>query len=211
MIDPSSVKFDDRGLVTAVVQDDSTGAVLMVASMNPEALEATRRTGRVTFWSRSREELWEKGATSGNVLHLVDITEDCDGDALLIQATPAGPTCHTGTVSCFGDRALQGFAALEQLWDVISTRVTERPEGSYTVRLVEEGPEGPGRKIVEESTEVLLAMKDHAAGTANDARVAEEAADLIYHLMVGLAERAVDPAMVVAELKRRARPADATG
>lgn len=203
MIDASSLTYDDRGLVTAVVQDDRTGAMLMVAFMNAEAVEATQRTGRVTFWSRSRQELWEKGSTSGNVLRLVDISRDCDGDALLVRAAPEGPTCHTGTISCFGDHPLQGFAGLEALWDVISTRKTDRPEGSYTTRLIDEGPEGPGRKIVEEATEVLLAIKDHAAGDAGDERVAEEAADLIYHLLVALAERDITPAMVISELDRR--------
>lgn len=203
MIDATEPAYDDRGLVTAVVQDDRTGAVLMVAFMNAEALEATRRTGRVTFWSRSRQELWEKGSTSGDTLQLVDISQDCDGDALLVRATPSGPACHTGSISCFGDDPLQGFASLEGLWDVIASRAAERPEGSYTARLVAAGPEGPGRKIVEEATEVLLAVKDHATGNADDARVAEEAADLVYHLLVALAERGVAPATVMTELDRR--------
>lgn len=205
MIDASDVRFDANGLVPAVVQDATTGQVLMVAYMNAEALKATRDTGLVTFWSRSRQELWQKGATSGNTLTLVSIAIDCDGDAVLVQATPAGPACHTGSVSCFSDTDRQGFASLEDLWDVIASRAEVRPAGSYTAALLEDGPEGPGRKIVEEATEILLAMKDHEQGSADDQRVAEEAADLVYHLLVGLAERNVPPNLVVEELRRRAR------
>jgi phosphoribosyl-ATP pyrophosphohydrolase/phosphoribosyl-AMP cyclohydrolase len=202
------VRFDDRGLVAGIVQDADTGRVLMLGWLNAESLRLTRETGDVTFWSRSRSELWRKGETSGNTLSLVDIAVDCDGDALLITARPAGPTCHTGAVSCFDADPVapqRSFAELDHLWRVIAQRAAERPEGSYTTRLLDAGVEGPGRKITEEATEVLLAAKDHAAGTADDARVAEEAADLVYHLLVLLAERNVDPAAVLAELESRRR------
>lgn len=198
--------WDDRGLVAAVVQDAETARVLMLGWMNDEALRRTRETGRVTFWSRSRHELWEKGATSGNWLELVSVDPDCDGDALLVRAVPHGPTCHTGTATCWADQPTAGFAALDRLWEVVSDRAEQRPEGSYTTRLLSQGPEGPGRKLVEESTEVLLAAKDHAAGAADARRLAEEAADLLYHLLVMLAEREVDPAEVLAVLATRRSP-----
>lgn len=198
--------WDDRGLVAAVVQDAETARVLMLGWMNREALDRTRNTGRVTFWSRTRRELWEKGATSGNWLELVSVDVDCDGDALLVRAVPHGPTCHTGTATCWGDQPTPGFAGLDRLWDVVSDRAEERPEASYTARLLSQGPEGPGRKLVEESTEVLLAAKDHSTGTADDRRLAEEAADLLYHLLVLLAERKLDPAEVLSILASRRRP-----
>lgn len=195
--------WDDRGLVAAVVQDAETARVLMLGWMNTEALDRTRETGRVTFWSRSRGELWEKGTTSGHWLELVSVEADCDGDALLVRAVPHGPTCHTGTATCWGDQPTRGFAGLDRLWEVISRRAQERPPDSYTTRLLSQGPEGPGRKVVEEATEVLLAAKDHAAGAADDRRLAEEAADLVYHLLVVLAERDVDPAAVLSVLAER--------
>lgn len=198
--------WNEDGLVAAVVQDAETGRVLMLGWMNADALEATRRTGRVTFWSRSRRELWEKGVTSGNWLEAVTVDVDCDGDAVLVQAVPHGPTCHTGTTTCWGDQPRAGFAGLDRLWDVIADRAAHRPEGSYTTRLLEQGPEGPGRKVVEEATEVLLAAKDHAAGQADDRRLAEEAADVVYHLLVLLAERNVDPAEVLSVLADRRSP-----
>jgi phosphoribosyl-ATP pyrophosphohydrolase/phosphoribosyl-AMP cyclohydrolase len=204
MISATDITFDDAGLVPAIVQDGTTRRVLMVAYMNAEALTATQESGLVTFWSRSRGEIWQKGETSGNTLRLESIAVDCDSDALLIQASPSGPTCHTGTVSCFGDERLEGFAALEDLWAVIGSRAEERPDGSYTTSLLDQGPEGPGRKIIEEATEVLLAMKDHERGAADDQRVAEEAADLVYHLLVGLAERGIAPSLVIEELAARA-------
>jgi phosphoribosyl-AMP cyclohydrolase / phosphoribosyl-ATP pyrophosphohydrolase len=182
--------------------------------MNGDALESTLDTGRVTFWSRSRGELWEKGETSGNTLELVEIAADCDNDAILVLARPSGPTCHTGTVSCWPvgtqhwDEREPGFARLERLWRVIGERARERPAGSYTTRLLEEGPDLPARKVVEEATEVLMAAKDHAGGAADGARLAEEVADLVYHLLVLLRERGVDPAEVLDELGRREAPGE---
>ena len=201
--DTAAVKYDESGLVPAVVQDDVSGTVLMVGYMTAESLQRTLDDSLVTFWSRSRQELWQKGATSGNLLHLVDIAADCDADALLVTAHPQGPTCHTGESSCFGtttDR--QGFAQLERLWAVIADRVATRPAGSYTADLVSQGVNATTRKLTEEATEVLLAAKDHAAGL-DQGELAEEAADLIYHLLVVLAERGTQPAAVLDVLERR--------
>ncbi len=199
--------FDADGLVAGIVQDADTGQVLMLGWLSPESLRLTRETGNVHFWSRSRRRLWMKGETSGNTLHLVDLAADCDGDALLLRVRPAGPACHTGTTSCFDDgpgRRLQGFAGLEALWDVIAARAAARPAGSYTTTLLDGGVDVAGRKVTEEATEVLLAAKDHETGNATDARLAEEAADLVYHLLVLLAERGVAPSSVMGELRRRA-------
>ncbi len=130
---------------------------------------------------------------------------DCDGDTLLVKAVPAGPVCHEGTATCFTDETLQGFSLLENLWVTISQRAVERPPGSYTVQLLSGGVDVTGRKVVEEAAEVLMAAKDHSAGTATDERLAEEAADLVYHLLVLLAERGVEPADLMDVLSSRAR------
>jgi phosphoribosyl-ATP pyrophosphohydrolase/phosphoribosyl-AMP cyclohydrolase len=198
--------FDEQGLVAGIVQDAATGRVLMLGWLNQESLRLTRDTGTVHFWSRSRRQMWMKGETSGNTLELVDIALDCDRDALLLRVRPAGPTCHTGTTSCFDDQeaaALQGFSGLEDLWAVIAERAAARPDGSYTVELLDGGVDAVGRKVTEEATEVLLAAKDHAMGSGSDERVAEEAADLLYHLLVLLAERDITPETVLAALRAR--------
>ena len=200
---PAEVRFDEAGLVPGIVQDADTGRVLMLGYLNAESLRLTAETGFVTFWSRSRRELWRKGETSGNTLALVDIAADCDGDALLIRARPAGPTCHTGAISCFGDAEDRSFAELDALWAVIVSRAAERPPGSYTTALLEGGVDAVGRKVTEEATEVLLAAKDNAVGAGN--RVAEEAADLVYHLLVLLAERNTTPNDLLEELSTRRR------
>ena len=187
-------------LTPGIVQDDRTGQVLMLGYLDQEALRRTRETGLVHFHSRSRDQLWKKGETSGNTLSVVSVTEDCDADALLIRAVPAGPTCHSGSVSCFGDA--ESFNTLAHLWGTILSRRDSRPEGSYTVSLLEGGVQAAGRKVVEEAVEVLLAANDHAAG-GPAGRVAEESADLIYHLMVLLAERGVDLADVMDVLEER--------
>jgi len=189
-------------LMVGIVQDDLTGQVLMLGFLDEEALRVTRDTGLVHFHSRSRNQLWKKGETSGNTLSLVSITKDCDGDALLIKALPAGPTCHTGSISCFG--GAESFGALPRLWATILSRRGERPEGSYTVSLLEGGVEAAGRKVVEEAVEVLLAATDHAGGGPPD-RIAEEAADLVYHLMVLLAERGIELGSVMDVLDQRSR------
>ena len=201
-----TVRFDANGLVPGIVQDARTGRVLMVAYLNEESLGLTRETGEVHFWSRSRREIWRKGATSGNTLTVVDISGDCDADALLIQAIPAGPSCHTGAESCFDTpEIVQDSLVPAGLWLVIVARMADRPEGSYTTALLDGGVDAVGRKLTEEATEVLLAAKDHSAGTGSTERVAEEAADLVYHLLVLLAERGLSPADVAAVLEARSR------
>lgn len=217
------------GLVPVVVQDATTLRVLMVAYMDAEALEATTATGELHFHSRSRDRLWRKGETSGNVLHLVRLDLDCDADAILAQVHPAGPTCHRGTRSCFDPdgpagadlREPQGFAWLETLWDTIRDRRETRPGGSYTTTLLDGGVDAVGRKVTEEATEVLMAAKDDAAAeaggvdrSATRAALAEEIADLAFHTLVLMAERREDPARVITVLERRhgaARPPKPTG
>lgn len=189
-------------LTAGIVQDDRTGQVLMLGFLDEEALRLTRQTGLVHFHSRSRNQLWKKGETSGNTLSVVSMSQDCDGDALLIKAIPAGPTCHTGSASCFGDA--ESFGTIPRLWATILSRRDERPDGSYTVSLLEAGVEAVGRKVVEEAVEVLLAATDHAGGGPPE-RVVEEAADLVYHLMVLLAERGVEFGSVMEVLDQRAR------
>lgn len=196
----------DAELLPAVIQDPDSGRVLMMAWMNAAAYDRTLQSGQVTLWSRSRGELWTKGETSGNRLQFESATWDCDADTLLVRARPTGPVCHTGSTTCFDSEPLgPGFGRLDDLWTVIVDRAMNRPEGSYTTSLLTQGPEGPGRKVTEEAVEVLLAAKDHADGTADDRRVAEEVADLIYHAMVLLAERSVDPSLVMEVLEERRR------
>ena len=200
------IRFDDRGLVPAIVQHARSGEVLMLGYMNQDALDATQRSGLITFWSRSRQELWQKGATSGNVLRLVELRADCDGDALLVLAEPAGPTCHTGARSCFyhtpDDQPVSttqpASAVLTQLADLIERRKQEQPAGSYTVKLLNGGAERIGKKVGEEATEVVIgAMK------GDQAELAYETADLFYHTLVLLVQQGVAPEQVWAELARR--------
>ena len=188
-------------LTAGIIQDHLTGQVLMLGFLDEEALRLTRETGLVHFHSRSRNQLWKKGETSGNTLSVVSISQDCDGDALLIRVVPAGPTCHTGSVSCFGEA--EAFGTLSRLSATISSRRVERPEGSYTVSLLDGGVEPAGRKVVEEAVEVLLASIDHANGGRPE-RVAEESADLLYHLLVLLAERGIEIESVLKVLDQRA-------
>jgi phosphoribosyl-ATP pyrophosphohydrolase/phosphoribosyl-AMP cyclohydrolase len=188
-------------LTAGIIQDHLTGQVLMLGFLDEEALRLTRETGLVHFHSRSRNQLWKKGETSGNTLSVVSISQDCDGDALLIRVVPAGPTCHTGSVSCFGEA--EAFGTLSRLSATISSRRVERPEGSYTVSLLDGGVEAAGRKVVEEAVEVLLASIDHANGGRPE-RVAEESADLLYHLLVLLAERGIEIESVLKVLDQRA-------
>jgi phosphoribosyl-ATP pyrophosphohydrolase/phosphoribosyl-AMP cyclohydrolase len=205
-------------LLPAIVQDAVDGRVLMLAWMDAEAFAATARTGEVHFHSRSRDRLWRKGETSGNVLRLVEVQADCDSDAILLRVDPAGPTCHRGTRSCFdlegapAARTTQGFAWLEALWATIEARASTRPPGSYTARLLEGGVDLAGRKVAEEATEVLLAAKNdeaaEATGTRRDstrAQLAGEVADLVYHALVLLAARGLEPSSVIDVLRERHR------
>jgi phosphoribosyl-ATP pyrophosphohydrolase/phosphoribosyl-AMP cyclohydrolase len=183
------------GLVAAIVQDEASGRVLMLGYMDPEALEHTQRSGQVTFYSRSRGRLWTKGESSGNALELVSITRDCDGDALLVRARPRGPTCHLGSQSCFeGSRA----GVLDDLDDLIARRKAERPAGSYTTRLFEQGTRRIAQKVGEEGVETAL-----AAVAQDDAALLGEAADLVYHLLVLLRSRGLALADLTTTLAAR--------
>jgi phosphoribosyl-ATP pyrophosphohydrolase/phosphoribosyl-AMP cyclohydrolase len=170
-----------NGLVAAIVQDAGSGRVLMLGYMDREALEHTRRSGQVTFYSRSRQRLWTKGEASGNTLEVVSLTRDCDGDALLVQARPRGPTCHLGSQSCFADTRAGTLDALDAL---IGARERERPAGSYTTQLFEEGTRRIAQKVGEEGVETAL-----AAVSQDDEALLGEAADLVYHLLVLLRAR----------------------
>ncbi|HEU4856983.1 MAG TPA: bifunctional phosphoribosyl-AMP cyclohydrolase/phosphoribosyl-ATP diphosphatase HisIE [Rhodanobacteraceae bacterium] len=186
------------GLVPAIVQHAATGEVLMLGYMNREALAATRATGCVTFWSRSRRRLWKKGETSGHVLALRSIRADCDGDTLLVQAVPRGPTCHLGTTSCFGDAVVPPLGFLAELDALVARRHAERPAGSYTTRLFESGTRRIAQKVGEEGVETAL------AGVAqDDAALLGEAADLVYHLSVLLRARGLSLAEVARVLAQR--------
>jgi len=230
-LDPASVRWDSSGLVVGVVQDVADGRVLMVGWLDVEALAATLGTGEVHFHSRSRGRLWRKGESSGHVLRLRSLALDCDGDALLLAAEPLGPTCHRDTRSCFDPDAVskavpggapveipaletgpepQGFGWLESLWATIVDRVETRAEGSYTVRLLDGGVDLAGRKVAEEATEVLLAAKNDEMAQAAGADRAEtrsllagEAGDLVYHALVLLAERGLEPRAVLDVLRGR--------
>ncbi len=172
----------------AIVQDAETNRVLMLAWMDDEAERLTRETGEAWFWSRSRQRLWRKGETSGNTLAIDEIRDDCDGDALLLRVRPAGPACHTGSVSCFAP----------DLWRVVAQRALERPAGSYVAKLLDDGVATVARKVGEEAVETIT-----AALAESDDRLAEEAADLIFHLYVLLAACGVDLARVEEELAAR--------
>jgi phosphoribosyl-ATP pyrophosphohydrolase/phosphoribosyl-AMP cyclohydrolase len=174
----------------AIVQDAGSGRVLMLAWMDDEAERRTRESGEATFWSRSRQKYWRKGETSGNTLSVVELRDDCDGDAVLLRVEPAGAACHTGSVSCFAP----------ELWRTISERAKTRPEGSYTSELLEAGLGACARKVGEEAVELSVAALDES-----DNRIVEEAADLVYHLYVLLAARGLDVAQLEDELRRRAQ------
>lgn len=203
MID--EIVFDERGLAPCVIQDAATGEVLTLAWVNAEALERTMASGEMHLWSRSRGELWHKGETSGNIQRVRELRWDCDADAVLALVDPAGPACHTGERTCFHNAADGGprpvaHEALPALERTIAARRDERPEGSYTARLLAD-PELIGAKVREEADEVVDAVADES-----DERVAEEAADLLYHLEVALASRGlgVEDALAVLNERRRA-------
>ena len=185
-MDDSEIAFDERGLVPCIAQDWRTGEVLTLAYMNAEALRRTRETGEIHFFSRSRQELWHKGATSGNTQAVRAIRYDCDGDALVALVEPTGPACHTGERTCFhrGDLEPQApYEALPTLQRTIAARAAQRPAGSYTTTLLDD-PSLAGAKVQEEAEEVVRAVREES-----DERVAEEAADVLYHLTVLLAGR----------------------
>jgi phosphoribosyl-ATP pyrophosphohydrolase/phosphoribosyl-AMP cyclohydrolase len=188
------IQFDERGLVPVIAQDATTGAVLTLAYADREALKKTLETGEAHYYSRSRQELWRKGATSGNTQRVVEVLLDCDEDALLYKVEPRGPACHTGEESCFfttlgGTEVQDGTepglgAILEKLAATIAKRHREMPEGSYTAGLIRRGTPRVAQKVGEEAVEVVVAA-------LRDERIAEEAADLLYHLLVLLEERGV--------------------
>jgi phosphoribosyl-AMP cyclohydrolase / phosphoribosyl-ATP pyrophosphohydrolase len=185
------------GLLPAIVQDVATGQVLMLGYVSPESLAATFKSGFMTFWSRSRQELWQKGATSGNRLAIREVRGDCDDDTVLILAEPEGPTCHTGAVSCFGGEA-PGTGWIAALEKVLAERATADPETSYTARLLAKGPKRIAQKVGEEGVETAL------AGVAgDDAELLSEGADLIYHLSVLLASRGLKWEQLVEVLRER--------
>ncbi|HEX5161105.1 MAG TPA: bifunctional phosphoribosyl-AMP cyclohydrolase/phosphoribosyl-ATP diphosphatase HisIE [Steroidobacteraceae bacterium] len=191
------------GLVPAVVQDAGTGAVLMLGYMNREAVEQTLARKRAVFFSRSKQRLWEKGETSGDTLDVVDVALDCDNDTLLVTAHPRGPACHNGTVTCFGDatRSAAGdIAFLAKLETVIAQRASDKPENSYTARLLAKGLGKVAQKVGEEGVETALA----GAGESEQ-KVIEESADLLFHLLVLLRARGLTLAQVVRQLESRHR------
>ncbi len=198
------VEFDDRGLAPCIAQDAATGEVLTLAYMSEESLRLTIESGEVHYFSRSRSEIWHKGATSGNTQRVVELRLDCDGDAILVIVDPAGPACHTGERTCFhrsisGDQTtgLVAHESLPALERTLQGRAENRPQGSYTVELLDD-PGLAGAKVEEEAEEVVRAVREET-----DERVAEEAADLIYHLMVLLASRGILQATVLEVLNGR--------
>ncbi|MEJ9217073.1 bifunctional phosphoribosyl-AMP cyclohydrolase/phosphoribosyl-ATP diphosphatase HisIE [Paenibacillus glucanolyticus] len=210
------IRWDGAGLVPTIVQDAQSKEVLMMAYMNRESLRLTLESGETWFWSRSREELWHKGATSGNVQTVVSMTYDCDGDTLLMKVNPNGPACHTGQTTCFhneitvpdqqSEPANQGtaaesgerFAVLAELEEVIAQREIERPEGAYTTYLFDKGVDKILKKVGEEASETIIAAKNK-----DNAELKLEISDLIYHLLVLLQERKLPLDEIMDELSRR--------
>jgi phosphoribosyl-AMP cyclohydrolase / phosphoribosyl-ATP pyrophosphohydrolase len=184
-------------LIPAIVQDVKTMQVLMLGFMNEEAYKKTINSGKVTFFSRTRKKIWQKGETSGNFLKVVEIKVDCDNDTLLILAEPQGPTCHSGKYSCFGDKENNALF-LQELFNLIKERKKKKPQNSYTTSLFEKGLDEIVKKVGEESVEVIIAAKSQT-----NQRLIEESGDLLYHLLVLLAEKGVDLAEVMAELNQR--------
>jgi phosphoribosyl-ATP pyrophosphohydrolase/phosphoribosyl-AMP cyclohydrolase len=202
-IDPKTIHFDAAGLVPAIVQDAHTCEVLTLAYMNAESLGRTLETGQTWFWSRSRNELWHKGETSGNTQDVVTLTADCDSDAIVVLVEPAGPACHTGARSCFDlelpEQASGGL--FHELYNVIKSRKAERPEGSYTTYLFDQGLDKILKKVGEEAAETIIAAKNE-----DKKQLVAETADLFYHLLVLLVERDVNLDDVRDELAQRRKP-----
>ncbi len=202
MLDISTLKFDEKGLIPAIVIDAATGKVLTLAYMNEESLKISLEKKLTCFWSRSRQELWLKGETSGNYQHIVKIVADCDSDALCVYVKKDGPACHKGTESCFNDLVFEsdedGVFSPEALFEMIKGRKTEKKEGSYTTYLFEKGIDKILKKVGEECTEVIIASKD------NDKKeTIYEIADLYYHVMVMMVEMGIDVDDVLKELASR--------
>ncbi|MBJ7459408.1 MAG: bifunctional phosphoribosyl-AMP cyclohydrolase/phosphoribosyl-ATP diphosphatase HisIE [Thermoleophilaceae bacterium] len=196
--------FDSNGLIPCIVQDADSGAVLTLAYMNEESLTKTKETGETWFFSRSRNELWHKGATSGNIQKVRELRYDCDGDAILALVEPAGPACHTGETTCFyrglaGELTTQRFEAPGELTSTLNARRAEMPEGSYTTQLLNDPP-FIAEKVLEEAEEVTRAAREET-----DDRVANEAADVIYHLAVLMTQRGLSLQDAFAVLNERAR------
>ncbi len=202
MLTIQELKFDEKGLIPAIVTDASSGAVLTLAYMNRESLEISLREGRTCFWSRSRQELWRKGETSGNVQYIVDITADCDRDALVVRVNKTGPACHLGNDSCFCDKLFIGSQpepfSVKGLYRLLEGRKADLPEGSYTTYLFQKGVDKILKKVGEECTEVII------AGKADDKKeTVYEIADLMYHVMVLMVEMGISVEDVMAELASR--------
>ncbi len=200
-----TLRYDDDGLIPAVVQDSATGDVLMVAYMNRESLAKTLESGETHFWSRRRQELWHKGATSGNIQVVEEIATDCDADALLVKVRQTGNACHTGAYSCFftplkaAAESAPGFGkTVERLARVIRQRNVERPQGSYTVKLLTGGTDRILKKVGEEAGETIVAAKNHSSR-----EIAWEVSDLLYHLLVLLESEGVSLEEIARELARR--------
>lgn len=190
------------GLVPAIIQDATTKNVLMLGFMNEEAYQKTLDTKHVTFWSRTRQTLWTKGETSGHFLHLVSMQIDCDNDTLLVKVNPVGPTCHTGTDTCWGeDNEMNPLLFLTELQDFINKRKKEMPEGSYTTKLFKDGVNKIAQKVGEEALETVI----EATNGTND-HLVYEASDLLYHLLVLLTEKGLRIEDVAAELQKRHDP-----
>ena len=202
MIDLDELKYDEKGLIPAIVVDNMTGTVLTLAYMNRQSLGISLEKGLTCFWSRSRQELWLKGETSGNYQHIVSITADCDLDALVVRVEPDGPACHTGSFSCFSaplwhSDELEEFSS-ESLYELIKGRKTDPQEGSYTTYLFDKGLDKILKKVGEESTEVIIAAKG-----GDRKETIYEIADLYYHVMVLMAEQGISCGEIMEELKQR--------
>lgn len=183
----ADLKFDECGLIPAIVQDASTREVLTLAYMNRDSLQRTFETRETWFWSRSRNELWHKGATSGNTQQVIDLVADCDGDAIVVLVKPAGPACHTGARSCFDVKQNEDLGGLlTQLYALIESRERERPDGSYTTYLFDHGLDKILKKVGEESAETIIAAKNEQTKP-----LVSEVSDLVYHLLVLLVARGV--------------------
>jgi len=201
------IHYDVNGLIPAIVQDARTNQVLMMAYMNAETLQLTLQSGETHFWSRSRREIWHKGATSGNIQKVIEIALDCDQDTLLVRVQPAGPACHTGAVSCFftniplANKRKGSMMTFESLYEIICQRRDHPVAGSYTNSLLTEGEDKILKKVGEEAMEVILAAKGQG-----DQRVIEETSDLVYHLFVLLASRGLTLEDILGELQKRHQP-----